>query len=289
MHLLKNILLKNLSNYLNKRIYFRMIMNNKNLVFCFDITKYIYTIVIVVIILNITFLQISFCMDQTNNNQTTKVQTDNEIKKIVEQGIFYSKSFVNQTNSVVILSPKNNESIYNGIITYSSDQPVNIGIQHNINTNYSKVNLSKMHSSNMFENKKFFTSVIYPDYFMKEKMFSSSIPFVGNALTINYEKPFFVIYSVFANIEKYQKLNSQNSAVSNNQIIKNQLMDPFSPPTAYPTYSMSSTILLKEVLPYLSDEILSQLPFDKLPTKECTQILEKLSKEEHKEISCNKK
>jgi hypothetical protein len=244
-----------------------------------------------VIVLNLSFLQISFCIEQTNNSQTTNVQSEakNEIEKIVDQGIFYSKSADNQNNSVVILSPKNNEIIYNGIITYSSDQPVNIGIQHNINSNFSKVNLSKINSSITFENKKFFTSMIYPDYVMKERMFSSSMPFVGNALTINYEKPFFVIYSVSATLEKYEKKDSQISGFSGSQIKKDQQMDPFAPPTAYPSTSMSSTILLKEVLPYLSQDILRQLPLDKLPPKECTQILEKLSKEERKEISCNKK
>ena len=270
-----------------------MIMNNKNLLFCFDITRSIYTIVIIVIVLNLTFLQISFCIEQTTKNQTTNVQseTENEMKKIVDQGIFYStKSVDNQTNSIVILSPKNNEIIYNGIITYSSDQPVNIGIQHNINSNYSKVNSSKINSSFLtFENKNFFTSMIYPNYVMKDKMFSSSMPFVGNALTINYEKPFFVIYSVFATLEKYEKHDPQNEGLSNSQIIKDQQMDPFGPPTAYPSTSMSSTILLKEVLPYLSDDILRQLPLDKLPTKECIQILEKLPKEERKEILCNRK
>ena len=142
-------------------------------------------------------------------------KTESEIKKVVDQDILYSKSENNKTNFVVILSPKNNETVYNGIITYSSNQPVYIGIQHNINNNISKVN-----SSNTFENEKFFTSMIYPDYTVKEKIYSSSLPFVGNALTINYEKPFFVIYSVIATIEKFEKnINSRNLLVSDTQSI----------------------------------------------------------------------
>ena len=77
--------------------------------------------------------------------------------------------------------------------------------------------------------------MIYPDYIVKEKIYSSSFPFVGNALTINYEKPFFVIYSVIATIEKFEKnINSRNSLISDTQSIKNQQIDPFAPPTAYP-------------------------------------------------------
>jgi hypothetical protein len=229
----------------------------------------------------------SFSIEQINNNQIENLQskTENEIKKVVDQGIFYSKSVSNNTNFVEILPLTNNETIYNGIITYSSNQPVYIGIQHNINNNSSKVN-----SSTTFENEKFFTSIIYPEYIVKEKIYSSSLPFVGSALNINYEKPFFVIYSIVATIEKLEKsINSRNLLISdNNQSAINLQVDPFAPPTAYPANGLSSTKLLKEVLPYLSIEILSQLPLDQLPNKECNEILEKLPIEERNKISCNK-
>jgi hypothetical protein len=262
-------------------------MNYKNSFFCFICADSgPINSIIIIILFNLTFLQISFSIEEINSNQIGNVQskTENEIKKVVDQGILYSKSENNKTNFVIILSPKNNETVYNGIITYSSNQPVYIGIQHNINNNISKVN-----SSPIFENKKLFTSLIYPEYIVKEKTYSSSLPFVGNALTINYEKPFFVIYSVIATIEKFEQgINSQNSLISDNQSIKNQQIDPFGPPTAYPTNGLSSTKLLKEVLPYLSIEILSQLPLDQLPNKECNEILEKLSIEERNKITCNK-
>ncbi|HEX7143375.1 MAG TPA: hypothetical protein VF222_12945 [Nitrososphaeraceae archaeon] len=260
-------------------------MNYKNLhFFCFNYANFDYTTSIIIIILfNLSLLQISFSIEQINNNQIGNV-TEKEIKKVVDQDILYSKSVNNKTNIVVILPSTNNDTIYNGIITYSSNQPVYIGIQHNINNNSSKVN-----SSAIIENKKFFTSMIYPDYIVKEKIYSSSLPFVGSALTFNYEKPFFVIYSIIATIEKYEKnTNSQNSLISDTQSIKNQQIDPFGPPTAYPTNGLSSTKLLKEVLPYLSIEILSQLPLDQLPNKECNEILEKLSIEERNKITCKK-
>jgi len=204
---------------------------------------------------------------------------------VVDQRILYSKSINNKTNFVVVLPSINNETIYNGIITYSSNQPVYIGIQHNINNNDSKVN-----SSTIFENKKFFTSMIYPENIVKEKIYSSSLPFVGSALTINYDKPFFVIYTVSATIEKFEKIiNSGNLLISDTQSINNQQIDPFAPPTAYPANGLSSTKLLKEVLPYLSIEILSQLPLDQLPNKECNEILEKLPIEERNKITCNEK
>ena len=262
-------------------------MNYKNSFFCFICANSgPINSIIIIILFNLTFLQISFSIEEINSNQIGNVQskTENEIKKVVDQGILYSKSENNKTNFVIILSPKNIETVYNGIITYSSNQPVYIGIQHNINNNISKVN-----SSPIFENKKLFTSLIYPEYIVKEKTYSSSLPFVGNALTINYEKPFFVIYSVIATIEKFEQgINSQNSLISDNQSIKNQQIDPFGPPTAYPTNGLSSTKLLKEVLPYLSIEILNQLPLDQLPNKECNEILEKLSIEERNKITCNK-
>jgi len=269
-------------------------MNYKNLLFfCFNyadsvcITVYIISIIMIILLFNLTFLQISFSIEQINNNQIGNVQskTENEIKKVVDQDILYSKSVNNKTNSVVILPSTNNETLYNGKITYSSNQPVYIGIQHNIYNNNSKVN-----SSVIFENKKFFTSIIYPEYIVKEKIYSSSLPFVGSALTFNYEKPFFVIYSVIATIEKFEKsINSRNLLVSDNQSTINQQIDPFAPPTAYPTNGLSSTKLLKEVLPYLSIEILSQLPLDQLPNKECNEIVGKLSIEERNKITCNKK
>ena len=262
-------------------------MNYKNLhFFCFNYANFDYTtsIIVIIILFNLSFLQISFSIEQINNNQIGNV-TEKENKKVINQDILYSKSVNNKTNVVVILPSTNNETIYEGIITYSSNQPVYIGIQHNINNNNSKVN-----SSDIFENKKFFTSLIYPDYIVKEKIYSSSLPFVGSALTINYEKPFFVIYSVVAKIEEYEEnINAGNSLISDTQSIKNQQIDPFAPPTAYPANGLSSTKLLKEVLPYISIEILSQLPLDQLPNKECNEILEKLSIEERNKITCNEK
>ena len=262
-------------------------MNYKNLhFFCFNYANFDYTtsIIVIIILFNLSFLQISFSIEQNNNNQIGNV-TEKENKKVINQDILYSKSVNNKTNVVVILPSTNNETIYEGIITYSSNQPVYIGIQHNINNNNSKVN-----SSDIFENKKFFTSLIYPDYIVKEKIYSSSLPFVGSALTINYEKPFFVIYSVVAKIEEYEEnINAGNSLISDTQSIKNQQIDPFAPPTAYPANGLSSTKLLKEVLPYISIEILSQLPLDQLPNKECNEILEKLSIEERNKITCNEK
>jgi hypothetical protein len=125
---------------------------------------------------------------------------------------------------------------------------------------------------------------------VKEKIYSSSLPFVGSALTINYDKPFFVIYSVVAKIEEYEEnINAGNSLISDTQSIKNQQIDLFAPPTAYPANGLSSTKLLKEVLPYISIEILSQLPLNQLPNKECNEILEKLSIEERNKITCNEK
>lgn len=266
-------------------------MNYKNSsLFCFNYVDFVYitSIILITILLNLTLLPISFSMEQINNNQIGNVQskTESEIKKVVDQDILYSKSENNKTNFVVILSPQSNETVYNGIITYSSNQPVYLGIQHNINNNKSKIN-----SSNTFEYEKFFTSMIYPDYTVKEKVYSSSLPFVGNALTINYEKPFFVIYSVIATIEKFEKnITPQNLLISENESIKSQQIDPFAPLTAYPTNNgLSSTKLLKEVLPYLSIEILSQLPLGQLPNKDCNEILEKLSLEERNKIKCNEK
>jgi hypothetical protein len=276
-------------NYLYTRTYFTLIMNYNKSFFCFNYvyTIYITSIILITILFNLTFLPISFSMEQINNNQIGNVQskTGSEIKKVVDQDILYSKSENNKTNFVVILSPKNNETVYNGIITYSSNQPVYLGIQHNINNNNSKIN-----SSNTFEYEEVFTSMIYPDYTVKEKVYSSSLPFVGNALTINYEKPFFVMYSVIATIEKFEKkINSGNLPVSDTKSINNQQIDPFAPPTAYPANGLSSTKLLKEVLPYLSIEILSQLPIEQLPNKECKEILEKLPIEERNKITCNEK
>jgi hypothetical protein len=276
-------------NYLYTRTYFTLIMNYNKSFFCFNYvyTIYITSIILITILFNLTFLPISFSMEQINNNQIGNVQskTESEIKKVVDQDILYSKSENNKSNFVVILSPKNNETVYNGIITYSSNQPVYLGIQHNINNNNSKIN-----SSNTFEYEEVFTSMIYPDYTVKEKVYSSSLPFVGNALTINYEKPFFVMYSVIATIEKFEKkINSGNLPVSDTKSINNQQIDPFAPPTAYPANGLSSTKLLKEVLPYLSIEILSQLPIEQLPNKECKEILEKLPIEERNKITCNEK
>jgi hypothetical protein len=262
-------------------------MNYKNLHFiCFNYTNFHYTtfIIIIIILFNLSFLQISFSIEHINNNQIGNV-TENEIKKVVDQRILYSKSINNKTNFVIILPLINNETIYNGIITYSSNQPVNIGIQHSINNNNSIVN-----SSTIFENKNFFTSRIYPQNIVKEKIYSSSLPFVGSSLTMNYDKPFFIIYTVSAAIEKFEKkITSGNLPISDNQSINNQLIDPFAPPTAYPANGLSSTKLLKEVLPYLSIEILRQLPLDQLPNKECHEILEKLPIEERNKITCNKK
>ena len=148
----------------------------------FDYTTFI---IVIIILFNLSFLQISFSIEQINNNQIGNV-TEKEIKKVVNQDILYSKLVNNKTNVVVILPSTNNETIYNGIITYSSNQPVILAFnillititQKLIQVIYLKI-------------REFFTSLIYPDYIVKEKIYSSSLSFVGSALTINYEKPFF--------------------------------------------------------------------------------------------------
>ena len=79
-------------------------MNYKDSFFCFNCgdSAHINSIIII-ILFNLTFFQISFSIEEINNNQIGNVQsktTENEIKKVVDQGILYSKSENNKTKKM---------------------------------------------------------------------------------------------------------------------------------------------------------------------------------------------
>lgn len=202
-------------------------------------------------------------MAQRQSNNTTSI--DKNLTSILTQRLVTS-SFIhsspnNQSNDTnkqyaTVLPSRDDDSIYSGIVTFTSNQPVKMQVLHSFR--FDNLSLYDKQSKDMITNA---TSLIMPDY-RSSNLFSASIHFAGKGVVFLSEKPFVAIYTIAVSLEKRtitSGLTSNESEVS-----------PFEPPG---TYKANSGTLLIEVLPYLPNEILQELPFSNLTSSDLSNIL----------------
>jgi hypothetical protein len=190
-------------------------------------------------------------------------------QKIVINGLINSstKNESNDTNKqyATILPARADDSIYSGLITFTSNQPVKIQILHSFRfDNLSLYDKQLKDMISQLYNSPNVTSLILPDY-RSSNQFSASIPFAGNGVAFLSEKPFVAIYTLVAIVDK------RTSNVS--PTINESEVSPLEPPG---TYKVNSGTLLIEVIPYLPKEILQELPFSDLSSSDISSILNKV-------------
>ena len=190
-------------------------------------------------------------------------------RKIAISGFVYSstKNESNDTNKqyATILPAPADDSIYSGLITFTSNQPVKMQILHSFR--FDNLNLYDKQLKDMIShlyNSPNVTSLILPDY-RSSNQFSASIPFAGKGVAFLSEKPFVAIYTLVAIVDK------RTSNVS--PTINESEVSPLEPPG---TYKVNSGTLLIEVIPYLPKEILQELPFSDLSSSDISSILNKV-------------
>jgi len=211
-------------------------------------------------------------LQATNNtlNETESIASQNTTEKIVVSDVLPSatRNQYNNTNEqyATVLAPRSDGSIYSGVITFTASEPVRIEIQHALNLD--KTTFNKNQLRNMIKyvnNQPISASSIVPSY--SNNSFSSSIPFTGKALEFSYEKPFMVMYSVSA------LTDINNNTRGNDDSTNKALVESLEPPMSY---QPSSGTLLTAAIPYLSDDILQELPFSELDVADLSMIIGKV-------------
>ena len=231
-------------------------------------------------------------LQATNNtlNETESIASQNTTEKIVVSDVLPSatRNQYNNTNEqyATVLAPRSDGSIYSGVITFTASEPVRIEIQHALNLDNTTFNKNQLRNMIKYiNNQPISVSSIVPSY--SNNSFSSSIPFTGKALEFSYEKPFMVMYTVSA-------LTDINDNTRGNDDSTNKArMESLEPPISY---KASSGTLLTAAIPYLSDDILQELPFSeldvaglsmiigKVPADKATLILSKIPEDKRQEI-----
>jgi hypothetical protein len=231
------------------------------------------------------------------NTNDTLIETEAESKtlsntaeKTVISNILRSatRNQYNSTNEqyATVLAPRTDGSVYTGVITFTASEPVRIEIQHALNLNNMTFDKKQLQSMIKYiNNQQISASSITPNY--TNDSFSFSIPFTGKALEFSYTKPFVVMYTVNAVVDKFSDTHGNNDSTSKTRV------ESLEPPAGY---QPSSGTLLTAAIPYLSDEILQELPFSeldaadlsaiigKIPADKATLILGKIPAEKHQEI-----
>ncbi len=192
-----------------------------------------------------------------------------ETQKIVTSSFIHSsaKNQSNDTNRqyATILPTRGDDSIYYGIVTFTSNQPVKIQIFHSFR--FDNLSLYDKQSKEMIlqlYNSPNATSLIIPDY-RSSNQFSASIPFAGKGVVFLSEKPFVAVYTVAVSVEKR---NITSGPTSNESEVSS-----FEPPG---TYNVNSGSLLIEAIPHIPNEILQELPFSNLSSSDISTILNKV-------------
>ena len=220
--------------------------------------------------------------------ETQPNTSTNAIQKIAYSDILGSatRNQYNNTNEqfVTVLAPRTEDSFYSGVITFTASEPVKIEIQHSLkldNATFDNKEIQK--TIKYINNKPVLASTLVPNY--PNNSFSSSITFTGKALEFSYEKPFVVTYTVNAVTDYYNDIRSESTDITP--------IESLEPPI---NYQASSGTLLTAAIPYLSNDILQELPFSdlavedlsiiigKVPVDKATIILSKLPEDKRQEI-----
>ena len=118
--------------------------------------------------------------------------------------------------SVVVLPYRNDDSIYEGVLTFTATKAVEVTLQHRIpidNTTLSQIDTQKfgnlfVRHLTAFPGNISAPSRIFPDYSgSASPYFSASIPFVASSVVLRTnEEPFIAAYEVYADIIQRPKI-----------------------------------------------------------------------------------
>jgi hypothetical protein len=145
-------------------------------------------------------------INASNNNSTTAV-SGVQPQKIVHEGVISSVQDPLQGREggqvAVILPPRNDGSIYSGVITFTTSKPVEVQVYHDI-SNGGNMTLPIERFGEIltspFGSGRIAVSLIKPE--SEVGVFSRSVPFTGKALALGTSsgEPFIAIYAVNAEI-----------------------------------------------------------------------------------------
>ena len=203
-------------------------------------------------------------------NESESKASQNTTEKLVLSDVLRSatRNQYNNTNEeyATVLAPRSDGSIYSGVITFTASDPVRIEIQHPISLDNKTVNNKQLQGIIKYSNNQpLSASSIVPNY--SDDHFSSSIFFTGKALEFAYEKPFVVMYTVSADSDKFTNNEGLVKPTNTTRV------ESLEPPAGY---QPSSGTLLTAAIPYLSDEILQELPFSELDAADLSLIIGKV-------------
>ena len=194
----------------------------------------------------------------------------NTVEKIVSSDILRSaaRNQYNNTNEqyATVLAPRTDGSVYTGVITFTASEPVRIEIQHALNLDNMTFDKKQLQSMIKYiNNQQISASSIAPNY--PNDSFSLSIPFTGKALEFSYTKPFVVMYTINAVADKFSDTHGYFDSTNKTRV------ESLEPPAGY---QPSSGTLLTAAIPYLSDDILQELPFSELDAADLSLIIGKV-------------
>lgn len=193
----------------------------------------------------------------------------NTVEKIVGSDILRSetRNQYNNTNEqyTTVLAPRTDGSVYTGVITFTASEPVRIEIQHALNLDNMTFDKQLQSMIKYINNQQISASSIAPNY--PNDSFSLSIPFTGKALEFSFTKPFVVMYTVNAVADKFSDTHGYYDSTNKTRV------ESLEPPAGY---QPSSGTLLTAAIPYLSDDILQELPFSELDAADLSVIIGKI-------------
>jgi hypothetical protein len=205
----------------------------------------------------------------TNN----KTGSSSGNQKIVQQGMISSSAETLQGHeghqAVLILPPRNDSSVYSGIITFTANKPVEVQIYHiyEIDNHTGTSVQSAQTISAPFGDDMVTTSLIRPSY-ESSPLFSASVPFTGDGVGLHTTsgEPFLGIYTVSGEIDKAEIVNNiKENQTANGVSSSGQEVEAQAAPQEYhPT----SPNLLGQALTLLTPDIIAQLPLNDLPQDE---------------------
>jgi len=156
----------------------------------------------------------------SNSSQSTGASTQNQPplnKNVVWQGFIASKPSLipghEKESSALILSPRNDQGVYSGILTYQASKPVKVVVWNTVNLN-NKTAIPKQFGTQEDMIKMGKNTVSLTTLGSKDK--SGSIPFTGNAIELvntggGKNKDFTATYSVNVVGSKGKMVNNLQS------------------------------------------------------------------------------
>jgi hypothetical protein len=210
--------------------------------------------------------------NNTSNNNSINAVSVVQPQKIVHEGVISSVQDPLPGREggqvAVILPPRNDSSIYSGVITFTASKPVEVQVYHYIANSGNMTNTTDRFGeilTSPFGSGRIAVSLIKPES-GEAGVFSRSVPFTGKALalsTLNGE-PFIAIYAVNAEIIQVEAPTEE-------------LVGTQTGITDYVGLPDFLAILLTGVL---TPEQIATLPLSDLSTEDLVKIIDTLSTED---------